>query len=218
MMSSGTRKNWAPRAFPSDPQAAARLSEWIQEECEGGLDAIGLDLSNADLSEGVFSECWFIDAKLVNIKLIGADLYRSNAEGADFSGADLTRSSLVRVNLDDTVLRGAILDGADLVKASMYGTDASHASFRGAHIMGADLLDANLRGADLSHAVLQENPFRVTLDHRTILQGLSGTLFGPVNLFEEGVGDELGGSELEKWLNDRGGNVRVLSGGRGREG
>ncbi|QFR02624.1 pentapeptide repeat-containing protein [Streptomyces phaeolivaceus] len=210
-MSSGTRRNWAPRALPADPQATARLREWLQSGAEGKLDVIGLDLSNSDLSGGNFSESWFSDAKLVGAKLAGADFYRSDAEGADFSGADLTQASLVRVNFDDAVLRGTVLDGADLVKASLYDVDATAASLRGARILGASLIGVDFRGADLSHAVLQENSFKVTVDHLTKVEGLSGTVFGPVQAMDDqGVSREIGGAELERWVSERGGSLQVL--------
>ncbi|MFF9042198.1 pentapeptide repeat-containing protein [Streptomyces sp. NPDC014892] len=210
-MSSGTRKNWAPRVFPTDPQAKARLEEWLDAGGEGPLDAIGLDLSDADLSDANLQQSWFTDAKLVGAKLVGADLYRSDAEGADFSRADLTRASLVRVNLDDAVLRDAVLDGADLVKASLYDCDATNASLRGTRILGASLLGVDLRGADLSHAILQENSFKVTVDHRTKVEGLSGTVFGPVQVIDDhGAEHEIAGEALERWVRERGGSIKVL--------
>ncbi|GGV56684.1 hypothetical protein GCM10010294_02600 [Streptomyces griseoloalbus] len=154
---------------------------------------IGLDLSGADLSGGVFHESWFTDAKLVGARLVGVDLYRSDAEGADFSGADLTRASLVRVNLDDAVFRGAVLDGADLVKVSLYGVDASAASLRGTRLMGASLIDVNFCGSDLSEAVVQENTFKVTVDEKTNVTGMSGTVFGPVHIIGRDGQKEIGG-------------------------
>ncbi|SPF03102.1 pentapeptide repeat-containing protein [Streptomyces sp. MA5143a] len=177
-----------------------------------GLDLSGLDLSGVDLSGVNLSESWFTDAKLAGGKLVGSDLYRSDAQGADFSGADLSCASLVRANLDDAVLRGAVLDGTALVKASLCEVDASGASLRGARLMGASLLDVDLRGADLSYAVLRENSFKVTLDRATRVEGLSGTVFGPVRVVgPEGV-REVGGAELEEWVEMRGGDIRVRRG------
>ncbi|MFD8460489.1 pentapeptide repeat-containing protein [Streptomyces antimycoticus] len=204
-------KGWAPGQPPGDPEAAQRLQEWLQGE-EGGLDVAGLDFSGADLSQGDFSESWFTGSKLVNVKLIDADLYRSDAQGADFTGADLTRVSLVRVNLDDAVLRRAILDGADLVKASLCDVDASRASCRGTRFMGASLLYVDLRGADLTDAVLRENSFKVAMNHATILQGVSGSIFGPVEILEQDSVRTLGGAALEDWIREKGGNVQVISG------
>jgi hypothetical protein len=187
--------------------------EWHESgERIRGHDAVGLDLSGVDLSGVNLSESWFTDARLVGGKLIGSDLYRSDAQGADFSGADLSYASLVRANLDDAVLRGAVLDGADLVKASLCEVDASGASLRGARLMGASLLNVDLRGADLSYAVLRENSFKVTLDRATRVEGLSGTVFGPVRVIgPEGV-REVGGAELEEWVEMRGGDIRVRRG------
>ncbi|MFF7263448.1 pentapeptide repeat-containing protein [Streptomyces sp. NPDC008159] len=155
---------------------------------------------------------WLGGASFVGARLAGADLYRADAQDADFSGADLSCASLVRTVLDGAVLRGAVLDGADLVKASLCDVDATDASFRGTRFMGASLLDVDLRGADLSYAVLRENSFRVTLDHDTKVEGLSGTVFGPVRLVDGqgSPGREVAGAELEEWVRDRGGDIRVL--------
>ncbi len=125
-------------------------------------------------------------------------------------GADLTRASLVRANLDDAVLRGAVLDGADLVKASLYGVDASAASLRGTRLMGASLIDVDFRGSDLSQAIVRENTFKVTVDETTNFTGMSGTLFGPVQLITQEGKKEINGTELERWLPKLEGNVQVL--------
>lgn len=210
MMSSRTRKGWAPHEFPAGRAAAERLHEWLQESDGKGLDAVGLDFSAADLSGGNFSESWFTEAMLVGTNLAGADLYRADLEGADLSGANLTNASLVRANFDDATLRGATLDGADLVKASLYDVDASGASFRGTRLMGASLLDVNLCGADLTNAVVDENSFKVRIDENTDLDGFSGTVFGPVEALTEEGPKELGGADLEQWIRERNGNVRVI--------
>ncbi|MFF8291458.1 hypothetical protein ACF068_19810 [Streptomyces sp. NPDC016309] len=77
--------------------------------------------------------------------------------------------------------------------------------------MGASLLDVNLCGADLSNAVVQENSFQVRIDGNTVVNGLSGSVFGPVELAaEEGGVREIGGEALEEWLRARGANVRVV--------
>ncbi|MBJ6616518.1 pentapeptide repeat-containing protein [Streptomyces sp. I3(2020)] len=209
-MSSGTRETWVPPIAPPDREATTRLQEWLQAGGTGGIDMIGLDLSGADLSGGIFQESWFSNAQLVGTKLIGADLYRSDAEGADFSGADLTRASLVRANLDDAVLRGAVLDGADLVKASLYEVDASAASLRGTRLMGASLIDVDFRGSDLSQAIVRENTFKVTVDETTNFTGMSGTLFGPVQLITQEGKKEISGTELERWLRELGATFRYL--------
>ncbi|MDX3117980.1 pentapeptide repeat-containing protein [Streptomyces scabiei] len=210
-MPSGVPAHWRPATMPADSRAAARLQEWVEGGGDGGLDVVGLDLSGADLSGGAFQESCFTDAELVGTKLIGADLYRADAQRADFSGADLTQASLVRADFDDAVFRGAVLDGADLVKASLYGVDASAASLRGARLAGASLIDVDLRGSDLSGAIVRENTFKVTVDETTRFTGMSGTLFGPVQLIDREGRREIGGAELERWLRQRGGRVEVLS-------
>ncbi len=77
--------------------------------------------------------------------------------------------------------------------------------------MGASLLDANLCGADLTDATVMENSFRVRLDETVILQGFSGSIFGPV---EVSTGEKLttiGGADLEQWIRNKGGTVTVIS-------
>ncbi|MFD7839373.1 pentapeptide repeat-containing protein [Streptomyces sp. NPDC059761] len=209
MMSSGTRKGWNPRIAPANSEAAERLREWLAGDT-GGLDVIGLDLSGADLSDADFSESWFSDSKLVDARLVATEFYRSDLQGADLTRADLTNASFVRANLDDAVLRNSVLDGADFVKASLYGVDASFARCHGTRFMGASLLDVNFCGADLSHAVVQENSFKVKLDADTVLTGLTGSLFGPVEFVGEGESLTIAGTELERWISGRGGDVRVL--------
>lgn len=138
------------------------------------------------------------------------DFYREWLEAEDFAGADLSGACLVRAELDGAVLRGARLDGADLTGASLYGVDASGASFRGARILGAGLLRTDLRGADLSGAVVEDNSFKVLLDEQTVVAGLAGTVFGPATLVSGDGQVELCGAELERWIAERGGQVRVI--------
>nr|WP_237543175.1 pentapeptide repeat-containing protein [Streptomyces sp. SID4919] len=132
-------------------------------------------------------------------------------QGADLSGADLTSASLVRVNLDDAVLIGAVLDDADLVKASLYGVDAGGPRCRGTRFRGASLLGVDFRGADLTDTVVVENSFKVRVDSRTVVKGLTGSVFAPVEVVTgEGV-RVIAGQELARWIAERGGSVRVPS-------
>ncbi|MFJ4770735.1 pentapeptide repeat-containing protein [Streptomyces uncialis] len=131
-------------------------------------------------------------------------------QGADLSKADPTSASLVRVNLDDAVLAGAILDGANLVKASLYGVDATGARCRGTRFQGSSLLNVDLCGADLTDAVVDQNSFKVRVDSRTVWNGLTGSLFGPVEFVSDEEVREIAGEELARWISERGGNVRVL--------
>ncbi|MFH8518324.1 pentapeptide repeat-containing protein [Streptomyces gelaticus] len=215
MMSSGTRKEWEPSEFPNDRFAADRLREWLRESISGSLDAIGLNFGGADLSGGNFSESWFTGASLVGVNLTETEFYRADLEGADLSGANLTAASLVRANLDEAILRDSVLDRVDFGKASLYDVDASRASLRDARLMGASLLNVNLCGADLTNAVVEENSFKVKVDKETLLDGFSGTVFGPVELItDEGV-TELRGDHLANWIRERNGNVQVISPRRG---
>lgn len=52
---------------------------------------------------------------------------------------------------------------------------------------------------------------KAVLDEHTVVEGLSGTLFGPAVIDQAGVRREIGGLELERWLNSRGAEVRVLN-------
>ncbi|MFI2357061.1 pentapeptide repeat-containing protein [Streptomyces anulatus] len=135
---------------------------------------------------------------------------RADLQSADLTGADLTGADLVRANLDGAALRSARLDCADMTKASLQGVDASGASFRGTRIMGASLFGVDMRGADLTNAILFQNTFKITVDDATIMQGLTGTVFGPITAFEGGLSRELAGAELEAWIAERGGQVQVI--------
>ncbi|MFJ6613632.1 pentapeptide repeat-containing protein [Streptomyces sp. NPDC091289] len=208
-MSSGIHRKWKPIAFPNDPQATHQMQEWMAEE---GYILFGIehDFRGADLSGGDFTKAWFTQAVLVNVRLTEAIFYRADLQSADLTGADLTGSDLVRANLDGAVLRSARLDSTDMTKASLQGVDASGASFRDTRIMGASLFDVNMRGADLTNAILFQNTFKVTVDDATIIQGLTGTVFGPITAFEGRSSRELAGAELEAWITERGGQVQVI--------
>lgn len=159
-----------------------------------------------------FAESWFAGTRLAGASLVGTEFYRAHLAGADLSGADATGACFVRADLDGPDLRGAVLDGADLVRAELYGTDARGARLRGARILGASLLDTDLRGADLSGAELRENTFRVLLDDRTRVAGLTGTVFGPARLEDpSGAHHPLAGADLEDWLRSRGATVSVIA-------
>ncbi|BFO21681.1 hypothetical protein SHKM778_80690 [Streptomyces sp. KM77-8] len=84
--------------------------------------------------------------------------------------------------------------------------------------MGASLIDVDFRGSDLSGAVVQENSFKVTVDESTDFTGMSGTVFGPVQVIGREGRHEIGGAELEEWLRDRGADVRVREGRAPRSG
>ncbi|MFJ3922859.1 pentapeptide repeat-containing protein [Streptomyces sp. NPDC090022] len=196
--------------LPADPAAAGHLREWVAGGTGGGLDVIGLDLGGAELAGGDFSSSWFMDARLVEVRLAGASFYRADLQGADLTRADLSGACLVRANLDDAVLRDCVLAGADLAKASLYGVDARGASCRGTRFQGASLLDVDLRGADLRGAEVRENTFQVRVDERTRLKGLTGSVFGPVEVTTAAGTHRLSGSALEEWLHAHGAKVQVL--------
>ncbi|MFB6715648.1 MULTISPECIES: pentapeptide repeat-containing protein [unclassified Streptomyces] len=208
-MSSGTRKDWKPTAFPADPEATRQLREWVTEE---GYSLFGIeqDFRGADLSGGDFTKAWFTQAVLAGVRLAGAIFYRADLQSADLTGADLTGADLVRANLDGAVLRSARLDDADMTKASLQGVDASGASLRGTRIMGASLFGVDMRGADLTDAVLFQNTFKITVDDTTVVRGLTGTVFGPITVFSGESSHELAGSQLEAWIAERGGRVQVI--------
>lgn len=204
IVSSGIRKNWKPTVLPADPEATRQLQEWLASE-EYNLNGMERDFRGADLSGGDFSNAWFTDAILVGVRLVGASFYRADLQSADLTGADL-----VKANLDEAVLRSARLNGTDMVGASLCGTDASGASFHATRFLGASLIDTDMRGADLTDAVLDENIFEIKADDSTVMRGLTGTVFGPVTVFSGESSRELASTELEAWIAERGGQVRVL--------
>ncbi|MGC3000171.1 pentapeptide repeat-containing protein [Streptomyces sp. G35A] len=97
-----------------------------------------------------------------------------------------------------------------MVKASLYGVHASAASLRGTRLMGASLIDVDFRGSDLSQAVVRENTFKAIVDEKTTFTGMSDTLFSPLQLIDQEGQQEIGGADLERWLRERDGDVRVL--------
>ncbi|MEU2909106.1 pentapeptide repeat-containing protein [Streptomyces massasporeus] len=198
------------RVMPPDAEAAAALREWV-EQADSLLDVSALDLSRADLSAADLAMALMTQTVLRNAKLVGADLYRAHLEGAVLDEADLSNASLVKAELDEASLRGATLDGADLGSASLWAVDARSARLRAAKLDGASLIDIKLEGADLTDASVRETSLKAVLDEHTVVQGLTGTLFGPAMIDHADVRREIDGLELERWLNSRGATVRVLT-------
>lgn len=198
------------RTMPSDPDSAAELTSWSGQEDTtldlSGLDASGADLSGADLAMGLFTQ-----SRLPGVILVGSDLYRAHLENAVLDRADLTRASLVKAVLDGASMQAAVLSEANLGSAELAEVDARLASFRTARLNGASFLNARLEGADLTDAAVQETTLDVLLDERTVVRGLSGTVYGPAHIEEHGSLRELAGLELELWLNQRGASVQVLN-------
>ncbi|MFJ8308823.1 MULTISPECIES: pentapeptide repeat-containing protein [unclassified Streptomyces] len=197
------------RAMPKDPEAVAALREWVEQP--GSLLAGDrLDLTSADLSGADFGGGMLAEAVLRDAVLVGTDLYRAHMEGAVLDDADLTGACLVKAVLDEASLRRAKLDGADLGSAELYESDARGALLRGARLNGASLLGTLLQGADLTGASVKETSFRVVVDEHTVVEGLSGTVYGPMVVESGEQRREVGGRELELWLNGRGADVRVI--------
>ncbi|MEV0225236.1 pentapeptide repeat-containing protein [Streptomyces sp. NPDC050704] len=198
------------RRMPPDAEAAAALREWV-EQADSLLDVSALDLSQVDLSGADLAMALLTQTVLRGAKLVGTDLYRAHLEGAVLDGADLSGASLVKVELDEASLRDATLDEADLGSTQLWAVDARSARFRAAKFHGASLIDVRLEGADLTDASVRETSLKAVLDEHTVVQGLSGTLFGPTVIDRAGARREINGLELERWLNSRGAKVRVLN-------
>ncbi|MFE0137864.1 pentapeptide repeat-containing protein [Streptomyces sp. NPDC059037] len=198
------------RVMPADPEAAAELQSWSQQQDTtldlSGLDASGADLTGAHLALGVFS-----GTGLKRTTLVDTDLYRAHLEDAVLDSADLTGASLAKAVLDGASLRSANLTRADLSGTKLTETDATSAVLRGARLNGTVLAKTCLRGADLTDATLHNTSFDAVLDEETILQGLTGSVFGPAHVDEGGSVRELAGLELEFWLESRGASVNVLN-------
>lgn len=197
------------RMMPPDAEAAAALGEWLKQ-AESLLDASALDLSRADLSGADLAMALLTQSVLRNAKLVGTDLHRAHLEGAVLDEADLSGASLVKAELDEASMRSTSVNQADLGSASLWAVDARSADLRAANLDGASLIDIRLEGADLTNASVRETSFRAVLDERTVVRGLSGTLFGPAVIDQAGLRREISGPELEQWLNNRGANVHVL--------
>ncbi|GAA4068433.1 pentapeptide repeat-containing protein [Streptomyces hundungensis] len=169
------------------------------------LDLSAAELAGAELGGGMLG-----GTVLRGAVLVGADFCRAHLEGAVLDGSDLTGASLVKAVLDDASLRHTKLDGADLGSAELSDTDARQASLRGARLHGAALLGTLLQGADLTRASLKETSFGTVVDKHTVVQGLSGSVYGPMTVERDGRRDEVGGRAMELWLNGRGADVRVI--------
>ena len=57
---------------------------------------------------------------------------------------------------------------------------------------------------------MKETSFSVVVDEHTVVQGLSGSVYGPMVVESGEQRREVDGRELELWLNDRGADVRVI--------
>lgn len=198
------------RVMPADPEAAAELQSWSHQQDTtlnlSGLDASGADLTGAHLALGVFR-----GTGLKRTTLVDTDLHRAHLEKAMLDSADLTGASLAKAVLNGASLRGANLTRADLSDAELTETDATSAKLRGARLNGTILVRTRLQGADLTDATLHDASFDVVLDEETVLQGLTGSVFGPARVDEGGSVRELAGLELELWLEGRGASVKVLN-------
>lgn len=197
------------RAMPKDAEAAAALREWVEQP--GSLLGVdGLDLTAADLSGADFGGGMLTGTVLRDAVLVGTDFYRCHMEGAVLDGADLTDAGLIKAALDEASLRGAKLDRADLGSAELADTDVRGGSLRGARLNAAALLGTLLQGADLTGASVKETSFGVVVDEHTVVQGLSGSVYGPMVVESGEQRREVDGRELELWLNGRGADVRVI--------
>ncbi|MFE6159264.1 pentapeptide repeat-containing protein [Streptomyces sp. NPDC056486] len=200
----------AVRVLPPADEAADALRIWSGQEdttldlC--GLDASGVDLTGVDVAMGLF-----IESRLEDAVLADTDLYRADLGYAVLDRADLSRSCLVKAVLDYASLQAAVLADTNLGSAELYKTDARGACLRGACLHGALLLDTRLEGADLTGASVQGTSFKVRLDERTLVAGLTGSVYGPAYVMDNGARRELAGRELERWLQQRGATVQVLN-------
>ena len=210
-MPSDTREPWVPKAYPACADAARAVTDWLGSGGGSALHAAGLDLRGADFSAGDFRQARFDEAVLDGVSLAGADLYRAGLPHASCRNADFSDACLVRAELDEADLRGCRLDRADMVKASVCDVDARGASLRGTRVMGASLLGVDLRGADLSYAVVRDNSFKVTVDDTTVVEGLTGTVFGPVTVQEQAGTLVLSGRDVEGWFAERGARIEMLT-------
>lgn len=60
-------------------------------------------------------------------------------------------------------------------------------------------------------AVFDDNSFEVTLDECTKVEGASGSVFGPAVILDEGASRVLSGAKLQKWITERGADIRVVT-------
>ncbi|MEV4869182.1 pentapeptide repeat-containing protein [Streptomyces syringium] len=85
-------------------------------------------------------------------------------------------------------LTAVLLQEVNLGSAELHEVDATGANLRGARLNGAFLDTVRLQGADPSGATVNEAPFEMATDRGAVVEGLTGTLFGPVTVVDDADG------------------------------
>lgn len=212
--SSAEASSWMPARWPDDADARRRLEEFLQVRGDRLRDAqpidpdfggVEVDLRGARLPDAPLSGAWLNGANLEGVDLRGSDLNSAHLEGSSLRNADLTAADLRDSDLSYANATNAVFTDADLYQAEAFATVFRDAQLGGANLTAVLLHEADLRGADLRGAIFDEF---LTLKRSKLagarVDGLSGTVVGPIDI---APGDDqilIGGAELEAWFRDHG--------------
>ncbi|WP_433269616.1 pentapeptide repeat-containing protein [Actinosynnema sp. CS-041913] len=205
--SSGTREPWRPLRWPTSPDAARALTDWLAGDPEDSFFAVDLDLRGADLSGGPFVESWFSRANLADTTLRGTEFWAAHCEETRFIRATLTDADFVKAHLHGASFVRAVLIAADFTRAEGLNARFVDADLRRAELGHAIFPDSDFTRANLSGAHVNATSFRDGTLVDAVVAGMSGSVIGPV---EVAPGVRLGGAELEQWFAARSAEVSVL--------
>lgn len=88
---------------------------------------------------------------------------------------------------------------------SFAGHVQGSADFGDGMFIGADFTDANL-----SNAVASRASFRGATFERTVVEGMTGQVMGPITVITEGGTLELDDEPLERWFRRHGAQVEIF--------
>ncbi|AVH22119.1 pentapeptide repeat-containing protein [Nocardia cyriacigeorgica] len=213
--------NWDPDAMhrrrPDNESPRSRGSmtahDWPANH-RGGTAAYGQRFHSADLSGGDFSNCQMNGSSFRGAIIRDAVFYRSDLSETDFTGADLARSRIARVEWDYADLAHADLRSCSISKTSFYRTNMRSSNLSEAALIDCNLINTDLRGANLRGARFEACALEILLDGTTLIEGMTGTAYGPAQVLDGSESRALSGRQLEEWLNSRGAAVRILVPGR----
>ena len=223
-MSSGTPEDvtsvdaeassWTPARWPDDADARRRLEEYLQVRGDRLRDAqpidpdfggVEVDLRGARLPDAPLRGAWLNGANLEGVVLRGSRLNGAHLEGSSLRNADLTAATMRDADLSYADATNAVFTDADLYQAEAFATVLRDAQLGGANLTVVLLHEADLRGADLRGATFDEF---LTLKRSKLagarVDGLSGTVLGPIDI---APGDDqilIDGAEMEAWFRTHG--------------
>lgn len=102
--------------------------------------------------------------------------------------------------------------GAQAVSVSVSDSRKSNSAlFKGEFAVPATRSGVNARIECSGMVAVKHDSFEVTLDECTKVEGVSGSVFGPAVILDEGASRVLSGAKLQKWITERGADIRVVT-------